>query len=84
VETIAPKLGSELGDGNRGGGASYLVIPAKVGTHLLPTRYLVSSRPETDNMDSRFRGNDDGQMDSRFRGNDGGQMPIHATAPSPI
>src|SRR6185437_7835488 len=25
-------------------------------------------------MDSRFRGNDDGQMDSRFRGNHDGQM----------
>jgi hypothetical protein len=27
-----------------------------------------------DNMDSRFRGNDDGHMDSRFRGNDDGHM----------
>gem|GEM_PF-1226925 len=51
-----------------------LVIPANAGIHLLPTSFLLSSQPETDNMDSRFRGNDDGQMDSRFRGNDDGQM----------
>jgi hypothetical protein len=27
-------------------------------------------------MDSRFRGNDDGQMDSRFRGNDEPPSPL--------
>jgi hypothetical protein len=35
------------------------VIPAKAGIHLLPTGSLLSSYPEIDNMDSRFRGNDD-------------------------
>jgi hypothetical protein len=35
------------------------VIPAKAGIHLLPTRFLLSSHPKIDNMDSRFRGNDD-------------------------
>src|SRR6185437_4018503 len=55
-------------------GTSGLVIPAKAGTHLLPSNILHSSHPDTDNMDSRFRWNDDGHMDSRFRGNDDGQM----------
>jgi len=36
-----------------------IVIPAKAGIHLLPTHFLLSLYPETDNMDSRFRGNDD-------------------------
>src|SRR6185437_281483 len=36
-----------------------VVIPAKAGIHLLPTHFLLSSHPEIDNMDSRFRGNDD-------------------------
>jgi hypothetical protein len=36
-----------------------IVIPAKAGIHLLPTRFLLSSHPEIHNMDSRFRGNDD-------------------------
>src|SRR6185437_332505 len=40
-------------------GTSGLVIPAKAGIHLLPTDFLLSSHPATDNMDSRFRGNDD-------------------------
>ena len=35
------------------------VIPAKAGIHLLPTRFLLSSHLKIDNMDSRFRGNDD-------------------------
>jgi len=52
-------------------GALEVVIPAKAGIHLLPRSFLLSSHPETDNMDSRFRGNDDGHVDSRFRGNDG-------------
>jgi hypothetical protein len=47
-------------------------MPAKAGIHLLPSTFRTSSRSETDNMDSRFRGNDDRHMDSRFRGNDGG------------
>src|SRR6185437_3762895 len=49
-------------------GTSALVIPAKAGIHLLPTDFLLSSHPETDNMDSRFRGNDESL--ARFRGND--------------
>jgi len=36
-----------------------IVIPAKAGIHLLPTLGVLSSHPETDNLDSRFRGNDD-------------------------
>jgi len=44
------------------------------GIHLLPTRFMVTSHPEIDNMDSRFRGNDERHMDSRFRGNDEGHM----------
>jgi len=36
-----------------------VVIPAKAGIHLLPINFLLSSYPETDNLDSRFRGNDD-------------------------
>ena len=51
-----------------------LVIPANAGIHLLPTSFLLSSQPETDNMDSRFRGNDDGRMGSRVHGNDDGQV----------
>ena len=51
-----------------------LVIPAKAGIHLQPINFLLSSHPKIDNMDSRFRGNDDlgktDNMDSRFRGND--------------
>jgi len=35
------------------------VIPAKAGIHLLPTSFLLSSHSKVDNMDSRFRGNDD-------------------------
>jgi len=64
-----------------------LVIPANAGIHLLPTSFLLSSQPETDNMDSRFRGNDDGQMDSRgadasapYSGNDGGGQVADFTA----
>jgi len=48
------------------------VIPAKAGIHLLPVSPLLSSHLETDNMDSRFRGNDDRRMDPRVRGDDGG------------
>src|SRR6185312_7501444 len=46
------------------------VIPAKAGIHLLPIDSLLSSHSEIDNMDSRFRGNDEDYMDWRFRGND--------------
>jgi hypothetical protein len=46
-----------------------VVIPAKAGIHLLPTVFLLSSYSEIDNMDSRFRGNDESRS-SRFRGND--------------
>jgi hypothetical protein len=49
-------------------------MPAKAGIHLLPSTFRTSSRSETDNMDSRFRGNDDRHMDSRFRGNDERRM----------
>ena len=44
------------------------VIPAEAGIHLLPINFLLSSHPEIDNMDSRFRGNDESLV--RFRGND--------------
>jgi len=40
-------------------GTLRFVIPAKAGIHLLPRSFLLSSHPEIDNMDSRFRGNDD-------------------------
>jgi hypothetical protein len=53
---------------------SGLVIPAKAGIHLLPTSPVLSLHSKIDNMDSRFRGNDDGHMDSRFRGNDDARM----------
>ena len=46
-----------------------VVIPAKAGIHLLPTSFAVPSHLKIDNMDSRFRGNDESQS-SRFRGND--------------
>ena len=36
-----------------------LVIPAKAGIHLLPTSLEPRSRSKIDNMDSRFRGNDE-------------------------
>jgi hypothetical protein len=36
-----------------------IVIPAKAGIHLLPTSFTLSSHPRLDNMDSRFRGNDE-------------------------
>jgi len=36
-----------------------VVIPAKAGIHLLPIAFLLSSHPKIDNMDSRFRGNDE-------------------------
>ena len=36
-----------------------VVIPAKAGIHLLPTNFTPSSDSEIDNMDSRFRGNDE-------------------------
>ena len=35
-----------------------LVIPAKGGIHLVPANFRPSPPLETDNMDSRFRGND--------------------------
>jgi hypothetical protein len=35
------------------------VIPAKAGIHLLPTCFVLSSQSKIDDMDSRFRGNDD-------------------------
>jgi len=36
-----------------------VVIPAKAGIHLVPTSSALSSHSEIDNMDSRFRGNDE-------------------------
>jgi hypothetical protein len=36
-----------------------VVIPAKAGIHLLPISFALSSHPEIDNVDSRFRGNDE-------------------------
>ena len=42
------------------GSSTGLVIPAKAGIHLLPISFIVSSHSEIDNVDSRFRGNDDG------------------------
>ena len=39
--------------------SSEVVIPAKAGIHLLPTNFLQSPQHEIDNMDSRFRGNDE-------------------------
>jgi hypothetical protein len=36
-----------------------VVIPAKAGIHLLPTSFVLPSRSKIDNLDSRFRGNDD-------------------------
>src|SRR6185312_3324059 len=35
-----------------------IVIPAKAGIHLMPRSFLLPSHPDTDNVDSRFRGND--------------------------
>jgi len=35
------------------------VIPAEAGIHLLPTPFLLSSHPEIDNLDPRFRGDDE-------------------------
>ena len=35
-----------------------VVIPAKAGIHLLPTSFALSSHSKINNMDSRFRGND--------------------------
>ncbi|HSU96476.1 MAG TPA: hypothetical protein VLI40_04560, partial [Gemmatimonadaceae bacterium] len=58
-------------------GTRISVIPAKAGIHLLPTSFVLPSHLKIDNMDSRFRGNDEGYMDSRgadksapYRGND--------------
>jgi hypothetical protein len=48
--------------------SSRLVIPAKAGIHLLPTIFLLSSHSEIDNMDSRFRGNDDCRRIPAFAG----------------
>jgi len=36
-----------------------VVIPVKAGIHLLPISLVLSSRLKIDNMDSRFRGNDE-------------------------
>src|SRR6185312_3844221 len=36
-----------------------VVIPAKAGIHLLPRSFLLSFHRKIDNMDSRFRGNDE-------------------------
>ena len=36
-----------------------IVIPAKAGIHLLPTSFVPTSHSGIDNMDSRFRGNDE-------------------------
>ena len=36
-----------------------VVIPAKAGIHLLPINFLLSSHTKINNMDSRFRGNDE-------------------------
>jgi len=36
-----------------------LVIPAKAGIHLLPISFVQSPHLKIDNMDSRFRGNDE-------------------------
>jgi hypothetical protein len=40
-------------------GTSGFVIPAKAGIHLLPRSFLLSFDRKIDNMDSRFRGNDE-------------------------
>src|SRR6185437_14553535 len=36
-----------------------VVIPAKAGIHLMPRSLLLSFHRKIDNMDSRFRGNDE-------------------------
>jgi hypothetical protein len=46
---------AKAGAGNR----LSVVIPAKAGIHLLPISLALSSHPKLDNMDSRFRGNDE-------------------------
>ena len=50
-------------------GTPRVVIPAKAGIHLLPTGFMLSSRSEIDNMDPRFRGDDD-PWSSCIHGND--------------
>src|SRR6185437_970774 len=42
-----------------------LVIPAKAGIHLLPISFALSSHSETDDMYSRFRGNDESRSPVR-------------------